>query len=175
MVLALTVVGASYWMGTYLALYGRRGLSFYLLIVVVALAVAALVAVWSENAFEVRTWGSDLFGKTALGWRRVDLANLTSAGIAAGRGSNTIVLADHQGRIAFSDKKLGPVVDDVRRGLSEAAQRGRFLVPCQLAQLLGLPVQPGASKRGKSGVLPRVFAVLGLIAVGVVIGVVAVS
>ncbi|MBA3798915.1 MAG: hypothetical protein H0X18_07445 [Geodermatophilaceae bacterium] len=174
-VLALVVAGVSYWMGTYLAIYGRTGITFYLLIVAVAVAVGALMAVWSETAFEVRAWGSDLFGKTALGWRRIDLANLSSAAIAAGRGANTIVLGDSQGRIAFSDKKLGPVIDSVRRGLAEAAQHGRLVVPAQLAQLLGLPVAPGASKSGKSGVTPKLLTVLGLIAVGIVIGVVAVS
>ncbi|MDQ3505207.1 MAG: hypothetical protein M3446_05835 [Actinomycetota bacterium] len=174
-VLALVVVGVSYWMGSYLAIYGRTGINFYLLIVAVAVAVGALMAVWSETAFEVRAWGSDLFGKTALGWRRVDLANLTSAAIAAARGAHTIMLGDSQGRIAFSDKKLGPVIDSVRRGLLEAVQHGRLVVPAQLAQLLGLPVAQGASKSGKSGVTPKLLTVLGLIAVGIVIGVVAVG
>ncbi|MBA3279717.1 MAG: hypothetical protein H0U22_13600 [Geodermatophilaceae bacterium] len=174
-VLSLVVVAASYWMGTYLGVYGNRGISFYLLIALVAVTVAALVAVWSETAFEVRTWGSDLFGKTALGWRRIDLANLTSAAIAAGRGSKYIVLGDSQGRIMFSDKKLGPVIDSVRRGLFEAAQKGRFAVPTDLAKLLGLPVQQGARRLGKSGNLTRVFTVLGLIAIGLILGVVLVS
>jgi hypothetical protein len=174
LVLVMVVIGVSYWMGTYLGVYGNRGITFYLLIALVAAAVGALVAVWSETAFEVRTWGSDLFGKTALGWRRIDLANLTSAAIANGRGNKTIVLGDSQGRISFSDKKLGPVVDGVRRGLSEAAQHGRFAVPTELATLLGLPLQQGASKRGKSGVTPKVLTVLGLIAIGLIIGVVAV-
>ncbi len=171
----LAVVGASYWLGTYLGLYGRSGISFYLLIIAIAAAVGALVAVWSETAFEVRTWGSDLFGKTALGWRRIDLANLTSAAIAAGRGSKYIVLGDSQGRIMFSDKKLGPVIDSVRRGLFEAAQKGRFAVPSDLAKLLGLPIQQGARRIGKSGNLTRVFTVLGLIAVGLITGAAAVS
>ncbi|MBA3409354.1 MAG: hypothetical protein H0U15_00625, partial [Geodermatophilaceae bacterium] len=64
-VLVMVVIGVSYWMGTYLGIYGNRGITFYLLIAGVAAAVGALVAVWSETAFEVRTWGSDLFGKTA--------------------------------------------------------------------------------------------------------------
>ncbi len=174
-ILALAVVGVSYWLGTYLGIYGRTGVSFYLLIVAVAVAVGALVAVWSETAFEVRAWGSDLLGKTALGWRRVDLANLSTAAIAAGRGSKYVVLSDSQGRIMFSEKKLGPVSDSVRRGLSEAAQRGRFAVPTDLAKLLGLPAQHGAPRLGKSGNLTRVFTVLGLIAVGLIIGAVVVS
>ena len=145
-VLALVVLGVSFWMGTYLAVYGNRGISFYLLIALIGLTVAALVAVWSETAFEVRTWGSNLFGKTALGWRRIDLANLTSAAIAAVRGNKFVVLGDGQGRVMFSEKKLGPVSDSVRRGLSEAAQRSRFAVPTDLAKLLGLPVQPGARR-----------------------------
>ncbi|MGI8652734.1 MAG: hypothetical protein ACR2I7_08070, partial [Geodermatophilaceae bacterium] len=94
---------------------------------------------------------------------------------AAGRGSKYIVLGDSQGRIMFSDKKLGPVIDSVRRGLFEAAQKGRFAVPTDLAKLLGLPVQQGARRLGKSGNLTRVFTVLGLIAIGLILGVVLVS
>lgn len=171
----MVVLGVSFWTGTYLEVYGRDGITFYLLIMAVGVAVAALVAVWSETAFEVRTWGSDLFGKTALGWRRVDLANLTSAAIAAGRGRQSIMLGDSQGRITFSDKKLGPVIDGVRRGLFEAAQQGRLAVPSRLAQLLGLPVQQGASKGGKSGITPKVLTVIALILVGLSVGLVTAS
>lgn len=174
-ILALVALGVSFWMGTYLAVYGRGGITFYLLILAVAAAVGALVAVWSETAFEVRDWGSDLFGKTALGWRRVDLANLTWAAIVAGRGNHSIILGDSQGRITFSDKKLGPVYDGVRRGVFEAGQQGRLLVPIGLAQLLGLPLQDGASESGKSGMTPKVLAVIGLILVGLSIGLVAAS
>ncbi|MGI8626580.1 MAG: hypothetical protein ACR2J5_08425 [Geodermatophilaceae bacterium] len=169
-VLALIVLGASFWMGTYLAVYGRTGISFYLLIGAVAGAVAGLMAIWSETASEVRTWGSDLFGKTALGWRRIDLANLTSAAITTGRGNSSVILGDTQGRITFSGKKLGPVIDSVRRGVFEAAQQGRLVVPSQLAQVLGLPVQQGASKSGNTGTTQRVLAAVGLILVGLVIG-----
>ncbi|CAN5412296.1 hypothetical protein BH24ACT9_BH24ACT9_08140 [soil metagenome] len=70
----------------------------------------------------------------------------------------------------FSDKKLGPVVDGVRRGLFEAAQQGPLTVPSQLAQLLGLPVQPGASKSRKSGTTPRVLAAVGLLLAAGIIG-----
>ena len=44
-VLSLVVVAASYWMGTYLGVYGNRGISFYLLIALVAVTVAA----WSRS------------------------------------------------------------------------------------------------------------------------------
>lgn len=169
-VAGLLVLGVSFWLGTYLTVYGRVGISFYLLILLVAAAVGALVTLLSDSAFQLRTWGSDLFGRTVLGWRRVDLANLTSAAIVSGRGNNSIVLRDRQGAITFSDKKLGPVIDSVRRGVGEAGQQGRFAVPTQLAQLLGLPVQPGASKRGKSGMTPKVLAAVGLILVGLLIG-----
>lgn len=174
-VLTLVVLGVSFWAGTFLAVYGRGGISFYLLILAIAAAVGALVTVWSETAFEVGSWGSDLFGKTVLGWRRVDLANLRSAAIVAGRGKHSIILGDSQGAITFSDKKIGPVIDGVRRGLSEAAQQGRFAVPSQLAQLLGLPVQQGASKGGKSGMSLKVLAAVGLILVGLAIGFVVAS
>lgn len=174
-VMALVVVGASYGMGTYLGVYGNQGVSFYLLIVLVAVAVWALWTVWSESAFEIRTWGSDLFGRTALGWRRVDLANLTSAAMAAFRANRYVVLGDNQGRIMFSARKLEPVVDGVRRGLSEAAQQGRFAIPTDLATLLGLPIQQGARRLGKSSHLTRVFAVMGLIAVGLISAAISVS
>jgi len=75
----------------------------------------------------------------------------------------------------FSEKKLGPVSDSVRRGLSEAAQRSRFAVPTDLAKLLGLPVKPSARRLGKSGKLTRVFTVLGPIAVGLITGAAVVS
>jgi len=173
--LAAVVLGASYWMGAYLAVYGRTGINFYLLLALVGGSVGGLLAVWSNAATQVQAWGSDLYGKTVLGWQRIDLANLTSAAIAAVRGNKFVVLGDGQGRVMFSEKKLGPVSDSVRRGLSEAAQRSRFAVPTDLAKLLGLPVQPGARRLGKSGNLTRVFTVLGLIAVGLITGAAVVS
>jgi len=174
-VLALVVVAASFWMGSYLVIYENRGIGFYLLIALVSAAVWALSTVWSESAFEVRTWGSDLFGRTALGWRRVDLANLTSAAMAAFGRNRYVVVGDSQGRIMVSARKLGPVAHSVSRGLFEAAQHGRCQIPTDLAKLLGLPVQSGARRLGKSGNLARLFAVIGLIVVGLVSGAVSVS
>ena len=173
-ILALVVLGVSYWMGTYLAVYGRSGLTFYVLILPVAVAVGALMAVWSDTAYQVRAWGSDLFGRTVLGWRRLDLANLTSVGVSGSRGQNTILLRDGQGQIAFSGKKLEPVIEGVRRGVFEAAQQGRFMVPTRLAEILGLPVQPGAPKSGRSPVL-ALLAAIGLLLVGLVVGLAAAS
>lgn len=171
-VLALLVLGTSYWMGSYVALYGRRGINFYLLILAIALPTAAMVTVWSETAFQVRTWGSDLFGRTALGWRRVDLAGLTLAAIASGRGASSIVLGDRNGRVMFSERKLGPIRDSVRRGLFEAAQQGRLVLPTELAAVMDLPAAAGASKRGKSGVTGPALAVVGLILLGLIVGLV---
>lgn len=173
-VLAVVTLAAAYWLGTYLAVYGNSGVAFYLLIALVGGAVGGLVAVWSDTASQLRVWGSDLFGKTALGWRRLDLAGITSVGISGQRGRNTIILRDRQGQIAFSDKRLEPVLEGVRRGVFEAAQQGRVVVPTALAELLGLPVQQGAPKRRNSTLLPILGGVL-LILIGVALGLVIAS
>lgn len=165
----MAVTAASYWMGTYLAIYGRTGINFYLLIALIVAGAGALAAVWSERAYEVRTRGSDLFGKTALGWRRVDLANLTSAKLETFRQRLSFKLGDSRGRIVVPGKKLPPIIDSVRRGVSEAAERGQFVVPKRLAVQLGLPVQEGAPKGGTGNIL-LVFGVLGLIAFGLILG-----
>jgi len=168
-VLALAVTAASYWMGTYLVLYRPTGINFSLLIALIVAAAGALAAVWSDRAFEVRTWGSDLFGKTLLGWRRVDLANLTSAKLETFRLRSSFKLGDSRGRIKFPGEKLPPIIDSVRRGVSEAAERGQFVVPKRLALQLGLPVQEGARKGGTGNILLGV-GVLGLIIFGLILG-----
>lgn len=168
-VLTVAVTAASYWMGTYLAVYGRTGINFYLLIALVGATSGTLVAIWSDTAYQLHTWGSDLFGKTALGWRRVDLANLTSAKLETFGQRSSVKLGDSRGRIVVPGKKLPPIIDSVRRGVSEAAERGEFVVSQRLAVQLGLPVQEGASKGGTGNIL-LAFGVLGLIGFGLILG-----
>ena len=136
----------------------------------------AMIVLWQDSAFSLRSDGRVLEGTGLLGKHGIDLARLTSVTSAAARGSVSLTLRDDVAAMTVDSKalvKAGPAaLDAVGRAVWAGQEQRRFVVPVGAAGVWGMPTLPGAPAHGTSGVTGRALLAVALLVVGVTVGVV---
>jgi len=140
-----------------------------------AVFVVVLLA-WGGVVWKLRSDGQVLEGTGVLGREGIDLTALTAVSAAKNRAKLSITLHTPAGRLGFDEKGLRaagqPVFDAVGRAVWAGQEQGRYLVPALVAGVWGMPVQPGAPKKGKSGIGTATLVTVLVFLAGLVIGIV---
>ena len=150
-----------------------RALPYVLPLVAV---LAATLLAWTTTVWKLRCDGRVLDGVGVLGRQGIDLAALTGVAAARSRQNVTLTLRTDAGPLQFDSGALEsagrPVYDAVGRAVWAGQEQGRYQVPALVAGVWGMPVQPGAPDKGRSGAGVPIAVTLGVCLVALVVGLV---